>query len=162
MKQRLRRSIEMNVFKVRAALSVATAGATVFLLAAVTAAGGVSQTPKVTGVWARATVGSTAAVYLTMTGTGKADRLVSAAVPRSVARRTELHKTTMGQGDMMSMAPVKSIRVPAAGTVKLEPGGYHVMLIGLKKPLVAGSSFHLALTFANSGTTTVTAKVRKN
>ena len=62
---------------------------------------------------------------------------------------------------MMSMKPVKSIAVPASGTVKLKPGGYHVMLIGLKKHLVAGATFPLTLTFATAGKKTVTVTVRK-
>ncbi len=102
------------------------------------------------------------AVYLTIKSTGTADRLVAAAAPASIAKRTELHKTVMGSNDMMSMKPVKSIAIPTTGTVKLKPGGYHVMLVNLKKPLVAGAKFPLTLTFAHSGKKTVTVTVRKS
>jgi copper(I)-binding protein len=97
-----------------------------------------------------------------MSGTGKADKLIAASAPKSVTKKAQLHRTMMGSGDLMSMAPVKAIAVPAWGTVKLKPGGYHIMLIGLRKPLEAGASFPLTLTFARSGKQTVTVKVRKS
>ena len=90
--------------------------------------------PKVSGVWARTSTEMMGASYLTIQGTGTADKLVAAAAPKSLVKTTELHRTVMDSGGMMSMKPVKSIAVPASGTVKLKPGGYHVMLIGLKKP----------------------------
>lgn len=66
----------------------------------------------------------------------------------------------MDMSGMMSMRQVASIEVPAGGEVVLEPGGYHVMLIGLSAPLVVGESFPLALEFEKAGTITVTAEVR--
>ena len=120
-----------------------------------------SGSPKVSGVWARATTEKMGAAYLTIKGTGSADKLVAAAAPTSLVKTTELHKTLMDSGGMMSMKPVKSITVPATGAVSLKPGGYHVMLSNLKKPLVAGTTFPLALTFAKAGKKTVTVTVRK-
>ena len=140
---------------VAAALSLAIAVLASFATAATAGA------PKVSGVWARTSTEMMGAAYLTIKGTGTADKLVAAAAPKSLVKTTELHKTVMGSGGMMSMKPVKSIAIPAAGTVKLKPGGYHVMLIDLKKPLVAGATFPLVLTFANAGKKTVTVTVRK-
>ena len=117
--------------------------------------------PKVSGVWARTSTGMMGAAYLTITGDGTRDKLVAAAAPKSLVKTTELHKTSMNDGGMMSMKPVKAIAIPASGTVKLKPGGYHVMLIGLKKHLVAGATFPLTLTFATAGKRTVTVTVRK-
>ena len=50
--------------------------------------------------------------------------------------------------------------VPANGSVVLKPGSYHVMLIGLKKPLTAGETFPLTLTFAKAGNISVTVPVQ--
>jgi copper(I)-binding protein len=51
---------------------------------------------------------------------------------------------------MMSMEPVASLAIPAHGSVDLKPGTYHVMLIGLKGALVAGTTIPLVLTFRAS------------
>jgi copper(I)-binding protein len=64
-----------------------------------------------------------------------------------------------GEGEM-TMRPVDGIDIPAEGTVTLEPGGYHVMLIDLAKPLAAGETFDLTLTFENAGEQVVTVTVR--
>lgn len=89
------------------------------------------------------------AAYLTIHNRGSdADRLVSAAA--SVAKAVELH-TVVKDGDVMRMRPVQAIEVAAGATQKLQPGGYHIMLIGLKAPLKAGDRFPLDLTFEKAG-----------
>lgn len=60
--------------------------------------------------------------------------------------------TEMGGSDSMTMRPVDSIELPAGETVKLEPGGYHVMLLELAAPLTAGQTFPVTLTFEEAGT----------
>jgi copper(I)-binding protein len=144
--------------RIAAAVGVA---AVLTLSVAALASAAAAGAPKVSGVWARTSTEMMGASYLTIQGTGTADKLVSAAAPKSLVKTTELHRTVMDSGGMMSMKPVKSIAVPASGTVKLKPGGYHVMLIGLKKPLKAGATFPLTLTFATAGKRTVTVTVRK-
>jgi copper(I)-binding protein len=64
-------------------------------------------------------------------------------------------------GGMMTMQPVESIEVPADGTVALEPGGYHVMLLDVQKELVPGDTIEVTLTFELAGEVTVTADVRE-
>ena len=86
-----------------------------------------------------------------------ADRLVSAAAP-SVARAVELHSMKM-EGNVMRMREVGSIDVAPGQSVKLEPGGLHLMLVGLKAPLVAGSAFPMTLTFEKAGRIEVEVKV---
>jgi copper(I)-binding protein len=101
--------------------------------------------------WARATVGTSrpGGAYLTITNKGAApDRLTGAESP--VAERVELHRSSMEDG-VMRMTPVKVIEVPAGGKVALEPGGYHLMLMGLKQPLAAGSKVPLTLVFERAG-----------
>lgn len=73
--------------------------------------------------------------------------------------------TTMGGMDSsmegMTMQPIESLELPAGQEVALEPGGYHVMLIDLVEPLVAGETFELTLELENAGEQTVTVEVRE-
>lgn len=115
----------------------------------------------VTDAWARPSTGMAmaGAAYLTITnGTGAADALLS--VTTAAASTAEVHETTQSSDGMMGMHPIDRLEVPAGGTVKLEPGGYHVMLIGLTGDLVAGAKIELTLTFEKAGAITVTAEVR--
>lgn len=66
----------------------------------------------------------------------------------------------MPAGGMMTMTPVDRIDVPAGGSVALEPGGYHIMLLGLTAPLEAGTTVEVTLTFENAGEVAVSADVR--
>jgi copper(I)-binding protein len=76
------------------------------------------------------------------------DRLVSAAT--DAARVIELH-THIHDGGVMRMRPVPDIPIPAGATVTLQPGGLHVMLIGLTAPLAQGGRVPLTLRFARAG-----------
>ncbi len=69
--------------------------------------------------------------------------------------------STVPGGGMMKMQKVDEIAVPADGMVKLELGGYHVMLFGLKKDLVVGDTVTVTLTFSEGGELTVDAPVRE-
>jgi copper(I)-binding protein len=60
----------------------------------------------------------------------------------------------------MRMRQVASIDVPAGGTVSLEPGGLHIMLIDLREPLKQGETLPLTLTFAKAGKVTVQVPVK--
>lgn len=124
--------------------------------------------PTVTNAWARtsAAAQTTGAAYLDITGGSSADKLMSASAPTDVAAKTEMHETAMahstgmsGSG-MMEMKPVSSVSIPAGKTVKFEPGGYHVMLVDLAKPLTAGQKFTLTLTFEKAGKVDVPVEVR--
>ena len=67
------------------------------------------------------------------------------AVESAAAARAELHTMSM-DGGVMRMRPVRKIDLPAKKTVKLAPGGFHVMLIDVKRPLKEGDKVPLALT----------------
>ena len=66
----------------------------------------------------------------------------------------ELH-THIRDGDVMRMRPVNDIPVPANGEVSLQPGGLHLMLIGLARPLNDGQSIPVSLRFERAGEVTV-------
>ena len=61
---------------------------------------------------------------------------------------------------MMQMSPVPNIPVPANGKVELKPGGFHLMLIGLTRPLKIGDKVQLTLNFEKAGKIPVTAEVQ--
>ncbi len=77
-----------------------------------------------------------------------ADRLLSASTP--AARVVELHRMER-DGNVMRMRPVQDIPVPPGETVALQPGGYHIMLIGLTELMERGSRVPLTLRFERAG-----------
>lgn len=93
--------------------------------------------------------GKNGAVYFkSINNSGKtADQLISAKT--TVADRIEIHEMKM-DGDVMKMRPLSSIDIPAGAEVsfaKGNPNGYHLMLMGLKRPLKDGDKFSVWLTF---------------
>jgi copper(I)-binding protein len=106
------------------------------------------QIIKASAAWARATPRNApvAGAYLTLQNLGSAsDRLVSAASP--AANRTEIHQMRR-EGDVMVMRPLpEGLEIRAGEQIVLSPGGYHLMLTGLKAPLVDGDKVHVTLTF---------------
>jgi copper(I)-binding protein len=133
------------------------------LLALVSAGPVVAQTGsvEVQKAWARATPGDAkaAALYMTLINKGTAeDRLVSVSTP--AAGKAELHSSTTENG-VMHMRPVEALGVKPGTPTVLKPGGYHVMLMDLKGPLVAGQTFAVTLTFEKAGKVEATATVEK-
>ncbi len=109
--------------------------------------------------WARASAGpaKAGAAYVTITNGGaEADRLIAAAAP--VAKKAAVH-TQMMQGGIMKMRPVVAVEVNPGEPTVFMPGGLHVMLMGLKAPLVEGDTFPLTLTFEKSGAVEVRVRV---
>jgi copper(I)-binding protein len=104
--------------------------------------------------WARASAGPVrnGAAYLVIRNDGAADRLL--AVSGTVAERVELH-THLMEGDVMKMRRVEAVEVPANGKASLQPGSFHIMLVGLTEPLKEGERFPLTLTFEKAGSVTV-------
>lgn len=102
---------------------------------------------SVSKAWTRASVpGQTVAgIYFDIESTVDA-KLVAVETPVSTV--AELHLMTMQEG-VMRMRAVASIDLPAYKTVRLEPGGYHVMVFDLNRPLVAGEQFPITLLLSN-------------
>ena len=115
----------------------------------------------VEGPYARATPAGaqTGAVYMTLDNkTNTADRLTGAS--SGVAAKVQIHEMSMSNGVMHMRELAGGLPLAAGASIVLKPGGYHVMLIGLKKPLAAGESIPLTLTFEKAGTISVTVPVR--
>ncbi len=99
------------------------------------------------------------AAYMTITNPGpEDDRLVAARAP--FAARVELHRHLMENGVAMMREVEGGIPAPAGETVTLEPGGLHVMLMGLSGPLAEGETATLTLVFEKAGEIVVEAPVR--
>lgn len=109
--------------------------------------------------WTRAAgQGATGAGFMAVSNRGAAaDRLLSAASP--AARSMEMH-TMIRDGDAMRMRPVDAIEIPAGQTVALRPGGLHLMLVGLSRPLREGEAVPVTLRFERAGEVQVTMSVQ--
>ncbi len=96
---------------------------------------------SVTNAWARATMPGqpVSGAYMQIQSDADA-RLLSAS--SSAVPRVEVHEMKM-DGDVMRMREVKAIDLPKGKTVSLEPGGFHIMLMNLKKPIAAGEMIPL-------------------
>lgn len=106
---------------------------------------------EISGGFARATPpgAEVGGGFLTIRNDGSADRLVSASSP--LAARVEIHEMAM-QDNVMTMRPLPDgLALPAGETVALKPGGFHLMLMGLKQPLAEGETVPLTLTFEKAG-----------
>ena len=114
---------------------------------------------KVSEVWTRATArgAPNGAAYMTIES-AKPDRLMAAASP--AAERVELH-TVVRDGDVMRMRQVESIELTPGAPTMLKPGGFHVMLLGLRQPLEEGGSVPLRLTFQSGAVVEVSAAIGK-
>jgi copper(I)-binding protein len=111
--------------------------------------------------WSRATPkgSSVAAGYMKIKNSGStSDRLISGS--SDVGSRFEIHETTMENG-VAKMRPIKGgLEIKPGDTVELKPGSFHVMFVGLKKPLTAGSHINATLVFEKAGKVNVEYDVR--
>jgi copper(I)-binding protein len=116
---------------------------TFVLAAALLAAGATHAQVTVDDAWVRATVPQQQASGAFMRiRSVTAARLVQASSP--VADVVEIHQMSM-HGDVMKMQAVPALELPAGKPVALEPGGYHLMLMQLKRSLKAGERVPLTL-----------------
>jgi len=83
------------------------------------------------------------------------DTLVGASVDESVAMMTEVHETTTQADGSMGMQEIMSLDLKAGVKTELKPGGYHIMLMKLAKPLVLGENISVTLTFGSGATQVV-------
>ena len=128
----------------------------VFALASLTAQ---AQTIVVDKAVARATVGKmpNGAAFLQLENKGADDTLLSGSSP--AASRVEIHTMSM-EGDVMKMRMLEQLELKSGQRIAMKPGsGVHIMLLGLKKPLVVGETFPLTLNFTKAGKIETTVEV---
>ena len=110
--------------------------------------------------WARETPPGTdvGAVYFRLHNAG-AEAVTLTAVDTTVAGRAEFHETVV-QGGVASMRHRHHIEVASDTQLDFEPGGHHVMLMGLEQPIVAGDVFSLELKLDTGATVSVEVTVQ--
>jgi copper(I)-binding protein len=102
---------------------------------------------EVREAWMRPSAqGGNGAVYFVIRSS-EADEIVG--VASDVAEAVEMHESTM-IGDVMQMHQLESLPLPAGRDVTFEPGGLHIMLVGLKQDLQSGDEIEITLQFRNA------------
>ena len=138
--------------------SLRIAAIAVLAAASLADAAAASAQVTVTDPWVRGTVTGQKATGAFMQLKSPADAtLVAAASP--VAKIVEVHEMKM-EGGMMKMNAVDKLALPAGKAVDLKPGGYHVMLMDLVKPLQEGDTVPLQLTFEDKAGKKSTVEVK--
>ncbi len=150
---RIRRTLSLSFLAVAAAGALPGAGNALL--------GAQAATVTVHDAWVReAPAGrKVTAAFLVAENPGKSPRSIVSATS-DAAETVELHEMKQ-VGSTMEMSPVKSIEVPAGGKTELKPGGLHVMMFGLKKPLAEGDTVMVTLVLDNGTKVNVAAQVRK-
>lgn len=98
------------------------------------------------------------AVYVKVSNHGQTpDAILSAS--SDAAETVELHEVINDAG-VMRMRPVRRIEIPAGATIELKPGGYHIMLLGLRSDLRSGTTVKVKLSLEKAGPLAVEAQVR--
>jgi periplasmic copper chaperone A len=110
----------------------------------------------ITQAWSRATPGGAkvAGGYLTIENRGSTpDRLIGGTV--DVAAKVEVHEMATKNGVMTMRQLDSGLTIEPGKTVKLAPGGYHLMMLDLKSPLKKGDQLPVTLEFEKAGKVTV-------
>ena len=103
---------------------------------------------------------TTSAAYLTITNNSQ-DEAVLVSASSDIAGALEIHQMSDMNG-MMKMAKVSDLHIPAQAKVVLQPGGYHIMLINLKRPVNKGDMIPITLHFKDGMTMTVNAQAKED
>jgi len=120
-----------------------------------------AQSILINDAWIRGIPSSakTTAAFMTIQNTGSEEIVLESAVCE-IAEIVQIH--TMEQvGEIMKMKEVSELRIPANGQAILAPKGYHIMLIGLVRPINEGETIPLSLNFTGRATVAVDAVVKK-
>ena len=146
---------------VRKALLFAAASALLAGCGGRTPANGPGGGVSVTGAWVRSTPpgASAGALYLTL-HSAAGDRLIGASVPRAIAAAVEMHRTTRDAAGRLGMKRVDWVELPPGIAVTFKPGGSHLMLVGLVRPLAAGDTLVVKLRFGRAKELELRAPVR--
>lgn len=119
-----------------------------------------SATPlTVTDQWVKAAPSGMTAAFGVLTNPGSAPaKIVSASSPS--AGRTEIHEVVGVDGKMQMRQKEGGLVIPAGGSLTLKPGGDHIMLFDLPKPIAAGQDVSITLVFSDGRTVEFTAQAR--
>lgn len=111
--------------------------------------------------WARAAMqGQNSAAYLMLHNhSANADELIGAS--SDIADAVEVHLSQMGPNGEMQMLPQESVPLAAGEEALFQPGGLHIMLIGLKRDLKAGDTFQVVLHFKTHADITLEVTVQE-
>jgi len=118
---------------------------------------------RVSGAWVRATPnGATVgAAYVTLrSATG--DTLLGVSVPADIAGAAQLHEIVRDAAGRLAMHELARLPLPAGRDVSMQPGGMHIMLVGVRRPLAPGGTIMLTLRFARAGTLVQRVPVRES
>lgn len=99
------------------------------------------------------------AAFMSVENTGLEDLSIVSA-DSDIAEVVELH-THLKEGDKMMMRKIDTIPLPSSSVTKLQPGGLHIMLIGLEEPLSIDQVVEIELSLSNGDSLTVEAPVKK-
>jgi hypothetical protein len=123
---------------------------------------GGQTTAIVSDVWGRPSPASAtnAAFYMNIRNNGTLDDTLTSA-DAGICDSTELHESEIDDAGVMSMEQVRNIDIPSGESVSLEPGGLHVMCIGLASQLEAGQMVPIELSVRRSGTLHVQAEIKE-
>ena len=115
---------------------------------------------EIGNAWARPALqdGNGAVYFLLQNRSASQDELTG--ISSDVAKVVEIHESKM-EGDVMQMRQVPSIPIGGKASIEFEPGGYHVMLIGLNRELQAGDEIRITLHFKNHEDIPVTVPVQE-
>ena len=115
---------------------------------------------EITDSWVRETPPGTSitALYMNIENTGaEDDALIS--VSSNISKNAEIHNTSVDENGVAKMEMLQSVSVPARKSVRFEPGGMHIMLIGLEEPLKSGDKVEIELVFERAGKLNMEAEV---
>jgi len=116
---------------------------------------------SVSNAWVRAMPPSAtnSAAYMIITNNSSKEVVISS-VSSDIAGATEIHQMS-DTNDIMHMAPIADLHIPAYGKVRLKSGGFHIMLINLKKPTKEGDIVPVTLHFKDGNRVEIDAQVKQ-
>jgi len=119
-----------------------------------------AETTLVEDAWVKAVDEGMTAAFAILSNDGHHDaEIIAATSPASPM--LELHEVIVGSDGASTMRPVEGgLVVPAEGSLTLEPGGLHIMFMGVAEPLVPGAEVEITLEFSDGSTQTITAVVK--
>ena len=159
--------ITYNLSHPRRAVALAGIAGVALASLAACSSGGSTDAPEaatecpitVADPWVKAVDKGMTAAFGTVTNTSDAAiTITSASSPASSAM--ELHEVVDNNGAMVMQPVPGGFPVPAAGTLAMEPGGYHLMLMDVTAPIKAGEDVAITMTCSNGATAQFTAQAR--